>query len=70
MKKLITRRGFRQGSLAASAAATISLAKSTEAATFEGYPDSMRVLLDLSRSVGSRSCGAACNKEQDLPAGI
>jgi len=68
MKKLINRRGFLQGSLAASAAATISLAKTTEAATFEGYPDSMGVLVDLSRCVGCRSCEAACNKEQNLPA--
>ena len=68
MKKLINRRGFLQGSLAASAAATISLEKTTEAATFEGYPDSMGVLVDLSRCVGCRSCEAACNKEQNLPA--
>ena len=68
MNKLINRRGFLRGSLVASAAATVSLAKKTEAATFEGYPDAMGVLVDLSRCVGCRSCEAACNKEQNLPA--
>ena len=68
MNKLINRRGFLQGSLVASAAATVSLAKKSEAATFEGYPNAMGVLVDLSRCVGCRSCEAACNKEQDLPA--
>jgi len=64
----LNRRGFIQGGLAASAAATVSLAGKTQAATFEGYPDSMGVLVDLSRCVGCRSCEAACNKEQHLPA--
>ncbi len=68
MNKLINRRGFLQGSLVASAAATVSLAKKSEAATFEGYPNAMGVLVDLSRCVGCRSCEAACNKEQNLPA--
>ena len=68
MNKLINRRGFLRGSLAASAAATISLANTTEAATFEGYPNAMGVLVDLSRCVGCRSCEAACNQEQNLPA--
>lgn len=67
MNKLINRRGFLQGSLVASAAATVSLAKKSEAATFEGYPNAMGVLVDLSRCVGCRSCEAACNKEQNLP---
>ena len=68
MKTLINRRRFLQGGLVASAAATISLARKTEAATFEGYPNAMGVLVDLSRCVGCRSCEAACNKEQKLPA--
>ena len=68
MNKLINRRGFMQGSLAATAAAAISLGKKAEAASFEGYPDAMGVLVDLSRCVGCRSCEAACNKEQNLPA--
>ena len=68
MNKRLNRRGFIQGGLAASAAATVSLAGKTQAATFEGYPDSMGVLVDLSRCVGCRSCEAACNQEQHLPA--
>ncbi len=68
MNKLINRRGFLRGSLAATAAATISLGKKAEAASFEGYPNAMGVLVDLSRCVGCRSCEAACNKEQKLPA--
>ena len=68
MNTLINRRRFLRGSLVASAAATVSLAQRTEAATFEGYPNAMGVLVDLSRCVGCRSCEAASNKEQHLPA--
>ena len=68
MKTAINRRTFLQGSLAGAAAATVSLGKNTEAATFEGYPDAMGVLVDLSRCIGCRSCEAACNREQKLPA--
>lgn len=68
MSNAINRRRFLQGSLAGAAAATVSLGKNTEAATFEGYPDAMGVLVDLSRCVGCRSCEAACNREQKLPA--
>jgi Fe-S-cluster-containing dehydrogenase component len=68
MSNAINRRRFLQGSLAGAAVATVSLGKNTEAATFEGYPDAMGVLVDLSRCVGCRSCEAACNREQKLPA--
>jgi len=68
MNRPIDRRGFLRGGLVASAAATLSLTKKSEAATFEGYPNAMGVLVDLSRCVGCRSCEAACNKEQNLPA--
>lgn len=68
MNTLINRRRFLQGGMAASAAATLSLAKPSPAATFDGYPNAMGVLVDLSRCVGCRSCEAACNKEQQLPA--
>jgi Fe-S-cluster-containing dehydrogenase component len=37
------------------------------AGSFEGYPEGMGVLVDLTRCVGCRSCEAACNKEQKLP---
>ena len=68
MNTLINRRRFLRGSLAATAAATVSLANKTEGAGFEGYPNAMGVLVDLSRCVGCRSCEAACNMEQKLPA--
>lgn len=68
MKTLISRRKFLQGSVAASAAATVSLAKTAQAHNFEGYPNAMGVLVDLNRCVGCRSCEAACNREQKLPA--
>ena len=35
---------------------------------FEGWPDSFGCLTDLSACVGCRSCEAACNKQNNLPA--
>ncbi len=69
MKK-IDRRKFLKGSFAGGvvAAATGVSKKSQAAGSFEGYPDSMGVLVDLTKCVGCRSCEAACNKEQGLPA--
>jgi len=69
MKK-IDRRKFLKGSLAGGvvAATTSTSKKSTAAHTFEGYPDSMGVLVDLTKCVGCRTCEAACNREQGLPA--
>lgn len=69
MKK-IDRRKFLKGSLAGSVVAAVTgTGKKAEAArTFEGYPDSMGVLVDLTKCIGCRSCEAACNKEQGLPA--
>jgi len=69
MKK-IDRRKFLQGSIAGgvtAAAAGLSIQDSHAARSFEGYPDSMGVLVDLTKCVGCRSCEAACNKEQGLP---
>ena len=70
MKKL-SRRNFIKGSLAGgiAAAATAGKAKKASAAggDFGGYPDSMGVLVDLTKCVGCRTCEAACNKEQGLP---
>lgn len=69
MKK-IDRRKFLQGSIAGgvTVATTGIVSKNSHAAhTFEGYPDSMGVLVDLTKCVGCRSCEAACNKEQGLP---
>ena len=69
MKKL-DRRKFLKGSIAGgvAAAATGVSRKGEAAGTFEGYPDSMGVLVDLTKCVGCRTCEAACNKEQGLPA--
>ncbi|MBI5557124.1 MAG: 4Fe-4S dicluster domain-containing protein [Deltaproteobacteria bacterium] len=69
MKKL-NRRNFIKGSLAGGlAAAATCNAKDAKAAggDFGGYPDSMGVLVDLTKCVGCRTCEAACNKEQGLP---
>lgn len=35
---------------------------------FEGYPDSMGVLHDITRCVGCRSCEGACNQVNEMPA--
>jgi len=65
----ITRRRFLAASLAGGAAVTLApTRKALGSGSFEGYPDSMGVLVDLTRCVGCRSCEAACNKEQRLPA--
>jgi NAD-dependent dihydropyrimidine dehydrogenase PreA subunit len=68
--KAMNRRNFLKGSMLGGAAATVfSKSKNaTASATFGGYPDGMGVLVDLTRCVGCRSCEAACNKEQGLPA--
>lgn len=67
MKKL-NRRNFLKGGLAGTAATAAGLAqKASAAGDFGGYPDSMGVLVDLTKCVGCRTCEAACNKEQGLP---
>jgi len=68
MMKKIDRRNFLKGGLAGTAALAVTgKATSGKAASFEGYPDSMGVLVDLTKCVGCRTCEAACNKEQGLP---
>jgi len=65
----ISRRRFLAASVAGCAATTLAgPRKALASGTFSGYPDSMGVLVDLTRCVGCRSCEAACNKEQKLPA--
>ncbi|MFZ5760856.1 MAG: 4Fe-4S dicluster domain-containing protein [Thermodesulfobacteriota bacterium] len=69
MKK-IDRRNFIKGSLAGGltvAATARSTSSHAAAGAFGGYPDSMGVLVDLTKCVGCRTCEAACNKEQGLP---
>ena len=63
------RRDFLKGCMACGAAATLGVSgKAWGIGPFEGYPEGMGVLVDLTRCVGCRSCEAACNKEQNLPA--
>ena len=65
----ISRRRFLAASVAGCAATTLAgPRKALASGTFSGYPDGMGVLVDLTRCVGCRSCEAACNKEQKLPA--
>ncbi|MDT8419649.1 MAG: 4Fe-4S dicluster domain-containing protein [Desulfuromonadales bacterium] len=64
----ISRRKFLAGSMAGGAAVMMSPAKKALASgSFDGFPDGMGVLVDLTRCVGCRTCEAACNKEQNLP---
>ncbi len=69
MKK-IDRRNFLKGGLAGGAAlaATGKATKAEASGSFGGYPNSMGVLVDFTKCVGCRTCEAACNKEQGLPA--
>ena len=63
------RRDFLKGCLICGAAGSLGVPpkKAWGSGSFEGYPDAMGVLVDLTRCVGCRSCEAACNKEQKLP---
>ena len=62
------RRDFLKGCVMCGTAASLGLpGKSFGAGSFEGYPDGMGVLVDLTRCVGCRSCEAACNREQKMP---
>lgn len=63
----ITRRKFLAGGVAGGAAIAMAPTKKVFGATFEGFPDGMGVLVDMTRCVGCRSCEAACNQEQNLP---
>jgi len=64
----ITRRKILKSGLAASIAGFWVRPKKTVAHQIKKYPDSLGVLVDLTRCIGCRSCEAACNKEQKLPA--
>lgn len=61
------RRNFLKTCMACGTAAMLSPLRAWGIGSFEGYPDGMGVLVDLTRCVGCRSCEAACNKEQGLP---
>ncbi len=62
------RRDFLKGCLLCGAATSLGISKKAwGAGSFEGFPEGMGVLVDLTRCIGCRSCEAACNKEQHLP---
>ena len=67
MEKFSRRRFLKSGLATTAAAAVLKNTDSEASVNFEGYPDGMGVLVDLTRCVGCRSCEAACNKEQGLP---
>ena len=67
MKK-VNRRNFLKGGLLGGAAALTVSGRAAASGSFEGYPNSMGVLVDLTRCIGCRTCEAACNQEQNLPA--
>lgn len=62
------RRDFLKTCAVCGAAASLGSSRQAWGVSFEGYPDRMGVLADLTRCVGCRSCEAACNREQQLPA--
>ena len=59
---------FKRCMACGTAAMLVASEKAWGVGSFEGYPEGMGVLVDLTRCVGCRSCEAACNKEQHLPA--
>lgn len=62
------RRDFLKGCMICGAASSLGISKKAwGSGSFEGYPEGMGVLVDLTRCIGCRSCEAACNKEQQLP---
>ncbi|MGW8193543.1 MAG: 4Fe-4S dicluster domain-containing protein [Desulforhopalus sp.] len=63
-----TRRAVLKKSLAASLGALLFRPKQGKAHRIKRYPDAMGVLVDMTRCIGCRSCEAACNAEQQLPA--
>lgn len=62
-----TRRALLKNGLVATVAGWLCRPKSGEAHQVKKYPDTLGVLVDLTRCVGCRSCEAACNAEQHLP---
>jgi Fe-S-cluster-containing dehydrogenase component len=56
-----------KSSLTSGLAALLLQSKKGQAHQIKNYPDSMGVLVDMTRCIGCRSCEAACNAEQNLP---
>jgi len=68
MEKKKSRRTVLKSGLAGTIAALAMRPRSTVAHEIKKYPDTLGVLVDMTRCVGCRSCEAACNREQNLPA--
>ncbi|GAB6190506.1 4Fe-4S dicluster domain-containing protein [Desulfocastanea catecholica] len=68
MSEKISRRSILKNGLAGTIGALLLRPKTGESHEIKKYPHSMGVLVDLTRCVGCRSCEAACNAEQKLPA--
>jgi formate dehydrogenase iron-sulfur subunit len=67
MLEKITRRSMLKNGLVGTMATLLMHPKAGVAHEIKKYPDSMGVLVDMTRCVGCRSCEAACNAEQNLP---
>ncbi|UCF32199.1 MAG: 4Fe-4S dicluster domain-containing protein [bacterium] len=64
----MSRRGFLAAAVIGGASTLVGTpTRGWSANSFDGYPEGMGVLVDLTRCVGCRSCEAACNHEQGLP---
>jgi formate dehydrogenase iron-sulfur subunit len=68
MKRISRRSFFKAGTTAALSGMLGCKSAPAQARAFSGYAHSKGVLVDLTRCIGCRSCEAACNKEQGLPA--
>ena len=67
MLKKTSRRSILKNGLIGTIATLLMRPKVGTAHEIKTYPNSMGVLVDLSRCVGCRSCEAACRAEQNLP---
>ncbi len=67
MLKKLSRRSILKNGLLGTVATMLLRPRAGKAHDIKKYPDSMGVLVDLSRCVGCRSCEAACRAEQNLP---
>jgi len=67
MKVKTTRRTVVKSGLLGTIATLLLESKPASGHTIKKYPDTLGVLVDMTRCVGCRSCEAACNREQNLP---
>jgi formate dehydrogenase iron-sulfur subunit len=68
MVEKTSRRNVLKSGLVGTIAALVLRPKPAATHDIKQYPDTLGVLVDLTRCVGCRSCEAACNAEQKLPA--